>query len=288
VTTVATIGCSFVWGDELIGHDQDPPTHWDSTFGAHLRRELGFDKHVNLACCGNGNAKIFRDLIQYLSLPKKEDPDVLVVMWSAWKRIELFEAKESGFEDRQKIKREQQMTQFSPVRYAYLNKDNSEIAGMWSTLVNNNQTGIIQTLAYMSAIQQLCDARGIKIVQTVFHTAMGQQLLDAFFRDVPDTDVSQWRNWVYEAIWSLRPECTLGIRFLDAIDEAQKDDLEYKVYIKDGRVKNHKGKAIRDDNGHFTLYELGVEKDDIAKYGHPKELSHELYAKSLAKIIKEI
>ena len=40
-----TAGCSFVWGDELDGFDQDPPTHQRLTF-THLCGEIGVD-YVN-------------------------------------------------------------------------------------------------------------------------------------------------------------------------------------------------------------------------------------------------
>ena len=287
MSTLATIGCSFVWGDELVGFQENPPSHFQNTFGSILARKLGME-HENLAMCGNGNAKIFRDLMLYLS---DNQPDALVIVWSAWKRIELFESKYKNAERDMKIQREQNMSQFSPVRYQYLNKENMDVAGMWGTLVNNNQTGIIQTLSYMSAIQQLCDARGIKIVQSVFHTAMSNQLLDAFYRTNDKNDTMEWRRYVHDRIKNhLRPECTLGIRFIDIMEKTFSNPKLHRrnVGIPDGRTKIHTGEAVRDDNDHWTMYELGMENKDIAEFGHPKELTHRLYAESLEKIFKKL
>ena len=38
-----TTGCSFVWGDELDGYDNNPPTHWDKTFTYKLADTLGLE-----------------------------------------------------------------------------------------------------------------------------------------------------------------------------------------------------------------------------------------------------
>ena len=49
-----TAGCSFVWGDELEGFDQDPPTHWGLTFTSIVARKLGID-YENRGVCGACN-----------------------------------------------------------------------------------------------------------------------------------------------------------------------------------------------------------------------------------------
>ena len=76
-----TTGCSFVWGDELDGYDNNPPTHWDKTFTYKLADTLGLEP-VIIAECGNSNHKIYRDLIDYLTDPENDDPEMIFVSWS--------------------------------------------------------------------------------------------------------------------------------------------------------------------------------------------------------------
>ena len=288
--TLASIGCSFVWGDELIGFDDNPPTHFNNTFGQILSNQLGYE-HVNLACCGNGNDKIFRDALSYLNDIKQQTPKVMVVVWSAFRRIELFEVKAPHQEEKMKIYREQSMSQFSPVREHYLNKENKELAAMWCTLINNNETGIIHTLTYMNAMQTLCDGLGIKLLQSVFHPAMSNQLLNIFYENgVKDKFCNDYNRFIYGQIKTLRPECRGGIGFVKLIDKIFKDPTLTRKDVKtpDGCTKDHTGKNILDDSGFVTMYELGKNLDDIAEYGHPKEKTHEVFANNLYKILEII
>ena len=70
-------GCSFAWGDELVGSRNNPPTHQDLVFGSILSKKLDLE-YINIAACGNCNYKIFRDIMSNLHL----NPSHIFVLWS--------------------------------------------------------------------------------------------------------------------------------------------------------------------------------------------------------------
>ena len=98
-----TNGCSFVWGDELDGYDDSPPTHEEYTFTYKLSEQLGIP-YVNIAQCGSCNQKIFRDTTDYLRTCK-ELPTHIVILWSSWQREEVAENHPIGYESFRNIKR---------------------------------------------------------------------------------------------------------------------------------------------------------------------------------------
>ena len=108
-----TAGCSFVWGDELDGFDQDPPTHQRLTFTHLLADKLGID-YVNRGVCGACNDKIFREVTDWLHNHPDELPTHMVVMWSAFQRAEVVEYMPD--ERDVKIGRQNDVTQFSALR----------------------------------------------------------------------------------------------------------------------------------------------------------------------------
>src|SRR5210317_1927359 len=95
-----TNGCSFVWGDELEGYTRNK--HTKHTFSYKLSRHLDIP-YENLACCGSGNSKIFRDTINYLRTSKNKITH-MVILWSSWARDEIAEPN-IGDEKLRKIQR---------------------------------------------------------------------------------------------------------------------------------------------------------------------------------------
>lgn len=263
--TLLAGGCSFVWGDELDGYDDSPPSHWQQTFTHQLAKLEGMKPHI-IAECGNGNDKIFRDIVDYISDPTIPNPEMVFVSWSAFKRIELYEEKDIGAEEKMKIKRWQNLSQFSPERFRYLNRANRDIAELWSNLVYNQETGAIHMVTYATALQTMCDALGIKIIQTVFHNRMGQNMYDML-----DTNRGlghEFGAYMREQVGKLRPECRLGFYNVDKDTGLSKEEDWYDMYT-----------MSRDDK----LFP----ECRILEYMHPCEITHRTYAEQIQKIIRK-
>ena len=259
--TLLTGGCSFVWGDELDGYDDSPPSHWQKTFTHQLAKMENMKPHI-IAECGNGNDKIFRDIVDYISDPNIANPEMVFVSWSAYKRIELYEEKEPGAEEQMKIKRWQNLSQFSPERFKYLNKANRDIAELWSNLVYNQETGAMHMVTYATALQTMCDALGIKIIQTVFHNRMGQNMYDMLNAD------TEFGAYMREQIGKLRPECRLGFYDVDKLTGLSKEEDWNDMYY------------MARDNDLFPTCK-------VLEFMHPCEETHKLYAKQIQKIIQK-
>lgn len=238
-----TNGCSFVWGDELDGYDDDPPSHWPLTFTHKLAELLGGLPYMNLATCGACNQKIFRDTVDYLRTCE-ELPTHIVILWSAWQREEVAENHPKDYEEQRKIQRFQCMTQISPSRLNNVKPELQEILDQYYDYYDVTRSGIIRTLNYMTHMQWLCDTLGIKIIQGVFHKRMWSNLVSKLHKRYT-TEASGWGEWnayVQEALGSLRPECRVGL-------------------------------------GHYQdLYSLSQQNYTIKPFAHPDEDAHAEYA----------
>ena len=257
---LVTNGCSFVWGDELEGFEDSPPTHWKHTFTYKLAEKLNIP-YENLARCGNGNDKIYRDTVDYLISHDK--PEYLFISWSAPKRIELFEPKPEGEEEQLKIYRDISMSQFSPERVQYLNKQNRDIAQLWTNLVYNHETGLLHLLTYMKSIQLLCDAMGIKCLQTVFHYRVANTLREIVGRN----ECQNFTDYIENSLNELREESTLGYKLIPFSDSW------------------------------IDMYEMGNvlgKKDEkyagchIKEFGHPCEQTNTVYADQIFNKMKDL
>ena len=237
-----TNGCSFVWGDELDGCYLDPPDHRDLTFTAHLSRRMRMD-YVNLATCGAGNDKIFRDTISYLSDKSKRQPSHMVILWSAFQRHEQCES-DGDVNFWKNIQSWDNMSQWSEERILNLGER------YWGAAANFNEmydvrTSIMQQIPKMIAIQDLCKARGIKLLQGFFHERCSHNLSDI-----------------------LTKKNRLGY-------EAYFERLTYLISQLD--------KTSRLGIGlHRDFYTIGVDMNDEKPNGHPGEQAHEEYGKLLA------
>ena len=243
-----TAGCSFVWGDELKGFDDNPPTHWEHTF-THLLAGKMAVPYINLGICGAGNDKIFREVTDYLHKPRRETPVThIVVMWSAFQRAELVEYMPKEREI--KIQRQTDVTQFSPMRTAGIyNKNKRRIMEEWFDEAYDSRTDVMHTLTKMKALELLCDSMDIKLVQGFFHKRCWSNIMSILRSDVPDIDdrvatksMPEYTSWLKESIIDLNPT---------------------------SRVGAGKGK---------DLYTLAVENDDVRPHGHPGERTQVLFS----------
>ena len=239
-----TNGCSFVWGDELIGYDDDPPSHKHHTFTHKLAELLGCE-YVNLGTCGAGNAKIFRDTIHYLRDPKNPKPTHIVILWSAWQRGEVAENHPESFDVQRNIQRWQCMTQISPARVHNLKKELRDPLDRMYDHYDATRTGIIQTLSYMEAMEMLCDSLGIKLIQGIFHQLAYQNFLDSIHRRYRKNHWSPWVDWVMDTHANLKKTSKIGLGFYQ------------------------------------DMFSMAEEKYTVRPFGHPDEDTHTEYAQLL-------
>ena len=244
-----TCGCSFVWGDELLGCYDSPPSHWEHTFTHQLAERLNV-KPMNIAACGNGNEKIFRDTIE--ALAANDDITHVVVLWSAWQRNELAEGSHEldHKEYDMKVQRGNCMTQFSADRINWIASKRWGAMHQWYNVCQTYKTDLIHGLTFMLALQDLCDAKGIKLVQGVFHERNFENIKMVFKSNRPE-----WQAYTTKIANML------------------------------GRLKKYSrvGLDVGDD-----LYTLATKKIGDVKYnGHPGEESHKYYAELLYHLFRK-
>ena len=215
-------GCSFVWGDELEGYKNSPPTHWDKTFTHLVADNLDMD-YINLAECGNGNRKIFRDTMRYLRTGKDKDKIThAIVLWSAFERNEIAESMGPGLENLMKIKRHQCMTQYSPARINTIyNKDLAQALDYLYDHYDDIRTSIMETMTYMTATQMIMEQMGIKYVSGMFHYRCWEELVDVMKPhwqngNNPNRHWGEWMIWIQDELNSLKDTSRLGLnRYTD-------------------------------------------------------------------------
>jgi hypothetical protein len=236
-----TNGCSFVWGDELEGCYDDPPTHHEATFTYQLARRMRMG-HVNLATCGAGNDKIFRDTISYLSDKSRQQPTHMVILWSALQRQEQCES-DADVNFWKNIQSWDNMSQWSQERVLNLGER------YWGPACTFNEmydvrTSIMQQIPKMIAMQDLCKAKGIKLLQGFFH--------------------HRCRDNIYEVM-------------------TKENRKEYSAYYdRLSFLISQLDKTSRLGIGtHRDLYTVGKDMNDEKPNGHPGEQAHEEYAKLL-------
>ena len=240
-----TAGCSFVWGDELHGFDNNPPTHWDLTFTHLLGQKLGIE-HKNLGVCGASNDKIFRQATDFLH----ENPGKvthMVIMWSALQRKELVEYMPP--KRQVKIGRQNDVTQFSSLRTELIYTPQKR--DRWSDWYDNaydSKTDILHLLTMMKNMEVIARAAGIKLIQGSFHQRNWSNILSVLTDKVPDnSDV----------------DVLPRLASIDSIPD-------YKKWLKNSL-------GTLDDNSRVgmgrgkDLYTLAIEGDDLKPHGHPGE-----------------
>lgn len=259
-----TAGCSFVWGDELDGYDNAPPTHWKHTFTDILAKKMGID-YVNLGRCGAGNEQIFRLITDHLHNYPDQPITHMVVLWSAWQRKEWVEYQPS--ERDVKIARELDVTQFSSLRTHNLyTKKIRESVDDWFERCYDTRTDIMHTLSKMKMIELLCEARGIKLIQGSFHRRNWSNVM-AILTDAelakgvpihPDMQISkvpEYREWLVSSLGKLKSTSRVGMGNKSPVPD---------------------------------LYTLGISNNDIKEFGHPGEKANAQYANLLFEMFTKI
>ena len=252
-----TAGCSFVWGDELKGFDNEPPTHWEHTFTHLLADKLDIE-YSNRGFCGACNDKIFREVTDFLhSHPYKDDITHLVVIWSAWQRKEVVEYMPS--ERDVKIGRQLDVTQFSQLRTETIyNKEWRHAYKKMLDTAYDSRTVIMHTISKMKALEVLCDAAGIKLIQGVFHSRNWSNIMSILTDQHPDDSSAK---------------LTENENLIDSIPDYKKWLLDSIGSLKDtSRIGLGRGKDL------FTICrEIG----DMREFGHPGEKSQIIFANQL-------
>lgn len=245
-----TAGCSFVWGDELDGFDNNPSTHQHLTWTHLLAEKMGID-YVNRGFCGASNDKIFREVTDWLHNHPDERPTHIVVMWSAFQRAEVAEYMPP--EREVKIGRQTDVTQFSPLRTECIyNKDKRKAMHRWFEDAYDSRTDVMHTLSKMKSLELICEGMEIQLIQGFFHKRCWSNIMAILKDDNPDdsdnvdlNDASKmpnYKKWLMDSI-----------RYLN----------------KDSRIGAGKGK---------DLYTLAIENDDVKPYGHPGEITQPIFA----------
>mgnify|MGYP000506782245 FL=1 len=250
-----TAGCSFVWGDELKGFDDNPPTHWPLTFTHLLADKLGIE-YSNRGFCGACNDKIFREVTDFIhDNPNKTTH--MIVMWSAWQRSELVEYMPP--EREVKIGRQTDVTQFSQLRTEMIwDKEKRSIMKKWFDNGYDSKTDIMHTLSKMKMLESYCDAAGIKLIQGVFHKRNWTNIMSVL-TDKPSDDSSAKMLEKEFRIDSIPEYKKWLISSIDSLDT-------------NSRVGMGKGKDM------FTLCR---ELKDMKEFGHPGERTQEVFAEFL-------
>jgi len=249
-------GCSFTYGDELEGCNDDPPTHWPRNWASKLSNHLGFEEPpVNLATCGGGNEKIFRDLTVYLADAqpgKRTMPTHIVVMWSGFTRHEVAESREVHNEKWLNIKRYDDMTQYSPERIDILDESKWGAMYMYIHKGHEPRTDILHTLTFMLSLQNTCDTLGIKLIQGAFHKMMYDMMIYMTQENGRDKIFRNWQKQCNEHLGRLKKESRIGM-------------------------------------GHWTdLYTLAKENYTIHEHNHPDEDAHTEYSTLLYHIFEQM
>ena len=259
-----TAGCSFVWGDELEGFDDNPPTHWKHTFTHILAEKMGID-YVNLGRCGAGNDQIFRKITDHLYDNPDQNITHMVVLWSAWQRKEWVEYQPPEREER--IGRELNVTQFSSLRTRSLyTKKIKRSFDDWYERCYDSRTDIMHTFSKMKSIEMLCESRGIKLIQGTFHK----------------------RNWSNIMAILSDAEVAEGV---PVHPDMQIDKVpEYKEWLVSslGQLKSTSRVGMGKKSPVTDLYTLGVENNDIKEFGHPGERTNLKYANLLFEAFTKI
>ena len=250
-----TAGCSFVWGDELDGYDNIPPTHWELTWTHLLAQKLNVD-YVNRGVCGAGNDKIFREVTDYLHDPSKERPTHIAVMWSAFQRTEIAEYMPP--ERDVKISRQDDVTQFSPLRTELIyDKRKRAVMDQWFSDAYDSRTDVMHTLTKMKTLELICEGLDIKLIQGFFHKRCWSNIMsilrNAGLDDGDNIDMVNSSSMVNYKTWLMS-----SVKNLD----------------NNSRIGAGKGK---------DLYTLAIENEDLKPHGHPGEKTQPLFADILYK-----
>jgi len=256
-----TAGCSFVWGDELDGFDQNPPTHNNLTMTHLLATSMKMD-YINMGICGSCNDRIFRHVTDYLADPKKENPSHMVIIWSAWQRQELVEHMSPYREANVCASRPENATQYSPVRLNVIGdrEVRASLQKYYKDLYDC-RTDIMHGITMIKTMELLCQSLGIKLIQGVFHYRCWSNIMSVLNEEGAYDDGKQhqdlgstpdYRKWLKDSLGALSPNSRLGL----------------------GRGP--------------SMYEVAKSHHDVKEFGHPGEITQIAYSQMLKKMFDDM
>lgn len=235
-----TNGCSFVWGDELPGaYDHPVATHQSLTFPHLLAERMNMEDYVNLAVPGAGNDLIFRNTMTYLAKSdKRKQPTHMVIIWTAWQRMELLKPEYREIDPTYKLLKFNGMVQFSPERVSNLQENIHGTLHKYYNDVYTHHVTILHDLGKMLAVQNICEARGIKLIQGVFHSQMYDNLKSSL-----KTGNKDYIDEIENHMRCLKPTSKLGMGHWT--DMYSLSAFTYKDLMPRGHpgVKTHQGFA---------------------------------------------
>lgn len=232
-------GCSYTYGDEL----ESPETE---RWAYHLANSMG----VELKCLaegGSSNYKIYRDTMKFLQKHHTEEITQLIVMWSAFERVEVYDRQYNTNTDIP-------MVQMSPSRTRSSNEHIKKNRDSWESFytdIFNTQTGIIHTLGYMTDLAWICHRLNIKLLQTWFHPHC-VRVIDKFINSRPRTETDK--------------------KFIEHI----RGDLEF--------LPDKSKIGYLDNNLTFDDFTI-VNKLDLCPDGHPGPEAHREFSKYIGELL---
>jgi hypothetical protein len=237
-------GCSYVWGDELEGFIDN--SHHEKTVVAKLADHLDVP-YKNLAIPGNGNQKIFRDIVDYLNSPKGDEVTHMVILWSYWGREEFAEPLSPEEEKKFRLTRQDCMSQVSKERiYSLKPPLRGDVTKMYER-EGYKKSSLMRGLSCMVAMKLIAESRGIKLVQSIFHPI----------------------NWKY---------------VVSCLAENDERYDQFKMYLKKTMrsLPHHHRIGMTNIGEDIKTFER---KSDLIEcpQGHPGEDAHRLYAEYLFK-----
>lgn len=238
-------GCSFVWGDELEGCYDNPPTHQHLTFVSHIAKKLGIE-YVNQGSCGASNHKIFRDTMLWLSSEESKKCTHVIILWSSWRRKELPYDILPEEELQYHVPMDNSIIQYSNLRVeniGYLHEDHKNILNRYYDFQRETEYReyISQQLSYWITIDQLCQSRGIKLIMGNFHINNWRDILRAIRRKRKGGTMREWVALVDVMLKRLPKNSSIGL--------GDGEDM-YTFCLKRNAIKP---KGHPDENGH-SLY----------------------------------
>ena len=246
-----TNGDSFTQGDELPGSrrfDENgkhmAPIHHHLTYTHKLAKLLDVE-YVNLGANGASNQKILRRGTTFFQKTSKKI-DYMVIIWSSWGRLEIVNPDFRPSDEQVWIFQECNMNQLIPDHYAgrlrfmlrpwdVENPSDEEQAHHQQACVNwykyayTMATPILHHLNYMTIMQDMCDAKGINLIQGVIHHDLWNNVKNVLKKeDVLPFAVKEIKHYIKY----LRPECKLGFgdgRDMVSIAESKPDCFLYPL-----------------------------------------------------------
>jgi hypothetical protein len=245
-----TNGDSFTQGDELPGSRRlnekgrpMAPIHHHLTFSHKLAEHLDRD-YVNLGANGASNQKILRRGTTFLQKTSKQ-VDYMVIIWSSWGRTEIVSMDHRPTDEQVWIFQECNMNQLIPDHYqgrlrfglrgwnehwADEKKIQHEQACInWFKHAYTMATPVLHHLNYMTIMQDLCDAKGIKLIQGIIHWSLWENVKAVLMEeDVLPFATKEIKHYIKY----LRPECKLGFgdgRDMTSIAESRPDCFIYPL-----------------------------------------------------------